>query len=171
MWSILKVIGLILFSIFLLAILIHKRRISNRKKEISDWKIGDLVTFYNKVWVTSEVGVMSATLVGWDLEYVFIQVNNLVASVEFNRIKSNKSAIWRRHYNSCETVMGTKPSFTPFVNPKGITNAKNKTGSSYNGKAIESLNETECEIYLKECLANEDYETATLIRKQLEKLR
>jgi uncharacterized protein YqgQ len=47
----------------------------------------------------------------------------------------------------------------------------NEQGSMINGKRIEFLTETECQIYLKECLDREDYEKAELIRKQMEKYR
>ncbi len=38
-----------------------------------------------------------------------------------------------------------------------------------NGKDISSMNETECQAYLKQALEEEDYELAEKIRKQLEK--
>ena len=42
-------------------------------------------------------------------------------------------------------------------------------GGKTNGKDISSMNETECQAYLKQALEEEDYELAEKIRKQLEK--
>jgi hypothetical protein len=42
-------------------------------------------------------------------------------------------------------------------------------GGKTNGKDVSSMNETECQAYLRQALEEEDYELAEKIRKQLEK--
>ena len=44
-------------------------------------------------------------------------------------------------------------------------------GRIYNGKPIDVMSEIECEVYLKKALEEEDYDTAELIRKRMEKFR
>ena len=46
-----------------------------------------------------------------------------------------------------------------------------ESDETIHGKHIGELTETECQVYLKECLENEWYEKANMIKKQMEKFR
>ena len=45
------------------------------------------------------------------------------------------------------------------------------TNNSIDGKSIELLTETECQVYLKQCIETEDYEKAELIKERLKNFR
>lgn len=159
--SIITVSGL---SIFAFLKLMQVLSIKSRKKEFKDWELDDTV-YLNKSGETDKY-----VLRGWSTEaiYVLIHESNSVLKVEWSDFKFNKSAIWRRNYDSCKSDMnGKAPNFyrglkeTPSVN----------MDKTINGKQICLLTEIECQIYLKQCLDEEDYETAELIKKQMEKFR
>jgi hypothetical protein len=172
MWSVLLIIGSVIVGIFLLILIVGTLHYNLRKKEVSDWQVGDIIILNRDAWIYG-LKITSATLTGWNEDYIFIQNGTYIHKVSFSEVRMNKSAVWRRHYLSCEKYMGSKPSFNPSVKISHSKNTSTTISSSgmYNGKTIELLNEIECEIFLKECIANEDYETATLIRKRLEKFR
>jgi hypothetical protein len=68
--------------------------------------------------------------------------------------------------------MGIEPQFDrDAVSSMASSNGRINGSRIIDGKSIELLTEIECQIYLKECLKDEDYETAELIKKQLEKYR
>jgi hypothetical protein len=137
------------------------------KRFISDWKVDDVLTIEGKD--------KYATLRGWTRTFVIVVFDgaDCMNRIEMKEVKNNKSAYWRKMYNDCEKTMGTKPKF----NDKGViyyTNPSKKNGKTENvidGKNIDLLTETECQVYLKLCLESEDYETAELIKKQMEKYR
>jgi hypothetical protein len=60
--------------------------------------------------------------------------------------------------------MGVEPGFKSEL-------GESKSGGKIDGKPIELLNEIECEVYLKAAIDDQDYETAELIRKRMEKFR
>jgi protein-arginine kinase activator protein McsA len=78
----------------------------------------------------------------------------------------NKSATWRKNYEEAKKVMGCDPGFSG-----GVGESNNSIGRIYNGKPIDVMSEIECEVYLKKALEEEDYDTAELIRKRMEKFR
>ena len=61
--------------------------------------------------------------------------------------------------------MGKDPGFAP-----GLGAQKNISGS-IDGKSIDLLSETECQVYLKKAIETENYELAEKIKKQMEKYR
>jgi len=130
---------------------------SSRKKETSDWQVGDLLC------ISGEDDYV--TLVGWSNESFYIDLKNVVHKIGWRKLKYNKSAVWRRNHKSCEEYMGTQPGFKPALKNEVSTKSK------INDKPIELLTETECQIYLKKALEEENYELADAIRKQMEKYR
>lgn len=135
------------------------------KKEISDWQLGDVIVL--KKNITRNIDNNEFILEGWNINNFFVDDKKGVHCIDYEYLNYNKSALWRRHYKSCELFMGKSPSFDPRVT---INNKKGNI-TIIHGKSIESLTETECQIYLNECLKNEDYETAELIKKQMGKYR
>jgi hypothetical protein len=130
----------------------------NRKKETSDWQVGDLILIIGQDELIK--------LLGWAEDGFYIEHDSAVHKLDWDRFKYNKSAIWRRNHKSCEDYMnGSKPGFTP-----GLKDTVS-TSSKIDGKPIELLSEVECQIYLKKALESENYELAEAIRKQMEKYR
>lgn len=112
-----------------------------------------------------------AVLLGWNFKSAIVryeEIPNRIFEIDISDIKNNKSAYWRRLKTSCKDTMGQEPNFTANVS---LDTKKEKGNPITGGKPIELLTEIECQIYLKECLKLEDYETAELIRKQMEKYR
>lgn len=62
--------------------------------------------------------------------------------------------------------MGCNPNFSHIVG-----GGSSVDGKKYNGKLIDTMNEIECEVYLKKALEEENYTIADLIRKRMEKFR
>lgn len=163
MYIFLGIVGGILFLVLFLKIM--SRRVN--KAFISDWKVGDVLIIKG----TDKY----ATLKGWTVDFVIAVYDgaDYFRRIEMREVKHNKSAYWRKMYKDCEQTMGTKPNF----NDKGMIYYHNpskkngKTGNVIDGKNIDLLSETECQVYLKLCLESEDYETAELIKKQMEKYR
>jgi hypothetical protein len=46
----------------------------------------------------------------------------------------------------------------------------NSNTETFNGKSIESLNETECRVYLDKAISEENYELAEKLQKRLDEL-
>jgi hypothetical protein len=137
-----------------------------RKRFVSSWQVGDVIFLKKKVELDNN-SLKQLKIVGWNLHNVFVEFSDNIYVIYYDLIDYNKSDIWRKHYKDCEKTMGQKPSFNPVI--KLVY--KNKQGSKIDGKPIELMTEIECQIYLKQCLEKEDYETAELIRKQMEKYR
>jgi protein-arginine kinase activator protein McsA len=64
-----------------------------------------------------------------------------------------------------ESVMKTEPGFKPGLQPNSAKS------TVCDGKVIELMSEIECQVYLKQALESEDFETAAKIREQLNKYR
>jgi hypothetical protein len=151
---ILSIVGFILCGVLTIMWVAKK----NRRKETSDWQVGDLII------VNGEDDLIK--LLGWSEEGFYIEGDNGVHKLEWVRFKYNKSAIWRRNHKSCEDYMnGAKPGFTPALNNEV------SQSSTIDGKPIDLLSEVECQIYLKKALESENYELAEAIKKQMEKYR
>ena len=155
------------FSIGLIIKMIRK---DLRKRKVKDWQLEDVLIIkeYEKYGV----------LKGWSLKSIVVEFdgNNYFTELNMNEIKLNKSAYWRKLHNECKKTMGAdkQPKFSPKVGLfyRNIENKKQgKNSNQIHEKPIETLTETECQIYLKECLQNEEYELAELIKKQMEKYR
>ena len=142
------IIGGVLISIWF--------QVKNRKKETSDWQVGDMIAIYGE-------NDLYAVL-GWSDEAFYIQDKNDVRKIQWDRFNFNKSAIWRRNYKNCGDYMnGVKPGFNAVIKPSSEI--------EIDGKAVELLTEIECQIYLKKALDSENYELAESIKKQMEKYR
>ena len=143
-----------------------------RKQRSKGWKPGD-VLILDQVYTSLELyretkkGNGKPVLAGWNRHNVFINVGDLTYTEMWSAIKANKSDIWRKHYESCKSYMGVKPNFSPVVN----SNITEGSSDMIDGQPISTLNETMCQIYLKQALESENYELAELLKKQLEKFR
>jgi hypothetical protein len=102
---------------------------------------------------------------GWTLDNVYFDVDGITHKFDMDTVGHNKSAIWRRNYNECKSVMKTDPGFKPGLQPKS------DKSTVCDGKVIELMSEIECQVYLKQAIESEDFETATKIREQLKKFR
>ena len=127
------------------------------KKEVKDWEVGD------SVYLRKEDKLFK--LLGWTLNHVYVQVDGITHKIDMDNVGHNKSAIWRRNYNECKSVMKTEPGFKPGLQPNSAKS------TVCDGKVIELMSEIECQVYLKQALESEDFETASKIREQLNKYR
>jgi hypothetical protein len=141
-----------------------------RKRKLKDWQIDDVLIIKDKQ--------KYAILTGWTLKSVVVMFdgNDYFTELNITEVKLNKSAYWRKLHKDCKETMGEgkDPKFKSTVglfyrNTEDKRQSKN--ANQIHGKPIETLTETECQIYLKECLQNEEYELAELIKKQMEKYR
>jgi hypothetical protein len=62
--------------------------------------------------------------------------------------------------------MGINPGFSGCIDDESET-----IGKKVDGKPVDLMNEIECEVYLKKAIENEDFDTAELIKKRMEKFR
>jgi hypothetical protein len=151
----------------LLGIILYKfYKKQKRKRMVSSWQIGDFIRFKEKLTLKGK-SIEYSEIIGWNLDNVFIEFSDNTYAIQYDLIECNQSYNWRKHYEDCEKIMGEKPLFNPLVNIA----SDDKKHSKIDDKPIELLTETECQIYLKQCLEKEDYETAELIKKQMEKYR
>jgi hypothetical protein len=140
----------------------------NRRARCKNWKVGDKLSLCrgNYKDILERKKKEFAILKGWDLENLYIDCgDNMVYQVNWSVMNFNKSAIWRQNYEEAKKVMGCDPAFS------GGVGESNSTGRVYEGKPIDTMNEIECEVYLKKALDAEDYETADLIKSRMEKFR
>ena len=141
----------------------------NRKARCKDWKVGDKLSLnrgdhYN---VLQKSNKEFAILEGWDLNNLYINCGTkMTYQVNWSVMNFNKSASWRQNYEEAKKVMGCEPGFTG-----GVSESSKSTGKKVEGKPIDLMNEIECEVYLKKALEEEEYDTAELIKKRMEKFR
>ena len=141
----------------------------NRKSKCKNWKIGDKLSLnrgdhYN---ILQKSNKEFAILEGWDLNNLYINCGNkMTYQVNWSVMNFNKSATWRQNYDKAKKVMGVNPGFNG-----GIGDESETTGKKVDGKPVDLMNEIECEVYLKQAIENEDYDTAELIKKRMEKFR
>jgi hypothetical protein len=152
---------------FIVLILLIRKSVRNaRKRKTSTWQVGD------RIILTTGEGVI---LRGWTLDFIYISEQHspkTTVKLKINRLEYNKSAYWRNNFDECQKTMGVEPQFIRDAVPSMASSNARRNGSKIiDGKEIELLTEIECQIYLKECLKDEDYETAELIKKQMEKYR
>jgi hypothetical protein len=166
------VLGIILGIILLLVAMIGvggSIQDKNRRAKCKNWKVGDKLYLregkhYN---VLKNKNKQYAILKGWDLENLYIDCgDNNTYQVNWSVMNFNKSATWRKNYEEAKKVMGCDPAFSGDVG-----DSSESTGRIYDGKPIDLMNEIECEVYLKKALSEEDYDTAELIKKRMEKFR
>jgi hypothetical protein len=165
------VLGIILGTILLIVAMIGvggSIQEKNRKKRCQSWKIGDKLALckgrHNDILSTKRKEY--AILKGWDLDHLYIDCgDDMVYQVNWSVMNFNKSDNWRRNYENAKKVMGCDPAFS------GGVGDSNPIGRIYEGKPIDLMTEIECEVYLKKALDDEDYDTAELIKKRMEKFR
>lgn len=168
----LAVFGLIILGILILSIGSYFLKLKSRRNEYKDWEINDSLILND--WTYSSLlkknGKQYAKLRGWSENDLYINVgDDSVYKVDWNVLKVNKSALWRRNVKECEMAMGKKPAFSDKIEDGGVSSID--TGDKVDGKSIILLTEVECEAYLKKAIDNEDYDLAEKIRKQMEKYR
>ena len=141
----------------------------NRRRRSKNFKIGDKLVLSSGRHrrICEEKRKDFAILKGWDLEHLYIDCGDgMVYQVNWSVMNFNKSAIWRKNYEDAKNFMGCDPAFSEHVG-----DSSSVTNRIYQGKPIDSMNEIECEVYLKKALEEEDYETADMIRQRMEKFR
>ena len=141
----------------------------NRRSRCKNWKIGDKLAVNGIQYknILKEKRKDYAILKGWDLDNLYIDCgDNMVYQVDWSTLNFNKSAIWRENYENAKKVMGCDPGFSG-----GVPDECSSTNRIYDGKPIDLMTEIECEVYLKKALEEEDYDTAELIKKRMEKFR
>jgi hypothetical protein len=167
-----EVLGIILGIILAIVVLIgvySSVQNKNRKARCKNWKVGDKLSLIRGDYhrILEQNSKEFATLEGWDLNNLYISCgNNMTYQVNWSVMNFNKSATWRKNYEDAKKVMGCEPGFTG-----GVSEGSKSTGKKVDGKPIDLMNEIECEVYLKQSLENEDYDTAELIKKRMEKFR
>lgn len=166
------VLGIILGSILLILAMIGvggSIQEKSRRRRCKSWKIGDKLALckgkHNDILNNKRKEF--AILKGWDLDNLYIDCgDDMVYQVNWSVMNFNKSATWRKNYEEAKKVMGCDPAFSG-----GVGDSSESTGRIYDGKPIDLMNEIECEVYLKKALDEEDYDTAELIKKRMEKFR
>lgn len=141
----------------------------NRRNKSKNFKIGDKLVLSSGRHrrICEEKRKDFAILKGWDLSNLYIDCGDgMVYQVDWSVMDYNKSAIWRKNYEDAKNFMGCDPAFTGHVD-----DGSSSINRIYQGKSIDSMNEIECEVYLKKALEEEDYETADMIRQRQEKFR
>jgi hypothetical protein len=169
MTILLIVLGIIV-GFFLVSFSIHLINLKIRRKEFKDWKVGDLLilkTNSTEHYQITKEGKSMAKVLGWTEDHLYLEIDNSTRQCSWDCFSDNKSAIWRRNYDNCKLAMGVDPGFNSAVRDS----SSSLSGKKVEGKAIELLSEVECEVYLKKAIENEDYDTAELIRKRMEKFR
>ena len=141
----------------------------NRRAKCKNWKVGDKLSLFrgNYKDILERKKKSFATLKGWDIKNLYIDCgDDMIYQVDWSVMNFNKSATWRKNYDEAKKVMGCDPGFSNSVGEESES-----TGKTYSGKPIDLMNEIECEVYLKKALDEEDYDTAELIKKRMEKFR
>jgi hypothetical protein len=160
-----QIFSIILIATVVFVFLIRKSVRNARKRKMSTWQVGDIII------LTTGEGILR----GWTLDFIYISKQDspkTTKKLKINRLEYNKSAYWRNNFDECQKTMGVEPQFNrDAVASMASSNGRRNGSKIIDGKSIELLTEIECQIYLKECLKDEDYETAELIKKQLEKYR
>ena len=167
-----EILGIIVGVILLILMIV---RISgsiqdkNRKARCKNWKVGDKLSLNRGDYyrILEQNSKDFATLEGWDLDNLYICCgSNMTYQVNWSVLAFNKSATWRKNYDEAKKVMGCEPGFTG-----GVSESSKSTGKKVDGKPVDLMTEIECEVYLKKALDAEDYDTAELIKKRMEKFR
>ena len=148
--------GLILGS-FLLSLGIYQWVKERTKKKVDGWLVGDKIKMFGYVRMFD--------LLGWSKDSFYIDKDGETIKYRLDEIEINHSAEWRKSYKECKTFMGKEPGFD------STTGDRKSSVKVVNGRTINSLYETECLIYLKQCLDDEDFETAELIKQRMDELK
>jgi hypothetical protein len=161
-------VGVAIIIAFVTYVLHSSKKVVEKTK---DWKVGDMLILhpsFNKKLIESNQ--MYGELRGWDERYVYVRIGDSCSQYDYDEITHNKSLTWRQNYDDCEKFMGgQKPAFSRNIKQEEFGNGG--SDEKIHGKNISELTETECQVYLKECIENEWYEKANMIKKQMEKYR
>jgi hypothetical protein len=167
------VLGIILGVILLVLIIIGASvsiKNNNRKKKCKNWKVGDkliLSRYGDYSSILKQHRKEFAILKGWSLTDLYIDCGDgSVYKVDWEVLRDNKSDLWRQNYEEAKKVMGINPGFSGCIGDESET-----IGKKVDGKPVDLMNEIECEVYLKKAIENEDFDTAELIKKRMEKFR
>ena len=166
MTTLLIIVG-ILFGALLIGFLFHTIQLNSRKSEFKDWIVGDKLILKTSSVEYTKIQKLNQSLgnvVGWNVDNIYLKIGDTTHKCEWSCFDSNKSALWRRNYDECKKYMGVDPGFNAEL---GESNSKAKI----RGKTIELLSEVECEVYLMIAIDEEDYDTAELIKRRMEKFR
>jgi hypothetical protein len=163
-------IGAGIITAFVVYVLRSSKKIADKTK---NWKVGDLLILkssFNAKLI--EANQMYGELRAWDESYVYIRIGSNLTQYGYDVVVHNKSLTWRENYDSCEKFMkGQKPDFDKHIQQEEFNDGDGTTDEKIHGKHISELTETECQVYLKECIENEWYEKAEMIKKQMEKYK
>jgi hypothetical protein len=168
-------IGLYIFlgliGIFVLNFIFGVLKNRSRNFKCSTWKVDDKLILnigneYNRK--LSKNNRAYAILKGWSLSHLYIDCGDgYISKTGWSVLDLNKSDYWRKNYEEAKKVMGCEPKFTYAIDD----DSSSIVGKEYGGKPIETMNEIECNVYLKKALEDEEYNVAELIRKRLETFR
>jgi hypothetical protein len=170
MTTLLIILGII-GGIIVLSFISHLVKLQSRKSEFKDWKVGDLLILKStsdEFYEIKKEGKSMVRVLGWTQYNLYLEIDGSTRQCSWDCFKDNKSAVWRRNYENCKSTMGVEPGFEPSVTDSSSTSF---SGQKIDGKPIETMSETECQVYLKKAIEEEDYRTAELIRKRLENFR
>jgi hypothetical protein len=163
----LLIIVSVLFGAVLVGFLYHTVQLNSRKSEFKDWIVGDKLILKTNSSMYAAMQKLNQDLVdvvGWNENNIYLKIGDNTHQCEWSCFDANKSAIWRRNYEECKQSMGVEPGFNANL-------IESKSGGKIHGKPIELLTEVECEVFLKISIEEEDYDTAELIKKRMEKFR
>jgi len=151
------IISGLIFGSFLFGLGVYQWFKERGNKKTDGWLVGDKIKMFGNF--------RTFDLLGWSKDYFYIDKDGETIKYRLSDIQVNQSAEWRKSYNECKSVMGKEPLFD------SNTGERKKNVKVINGRTIDSLSETECLIYLKRCIEDEDFETAELIKQRMEELK
>lgn len=165
------IVGTII-SVILLGLYISYRK---DKKEMASWEIGDQIILYSSSKEYKELenaGRKYAILLGWTITHVFLDLgDNACTKCEHKIVGRNKSAHWRKNFDEAKGFMNKEPKFSRNLQGENSISLSSQKNDFLDGKVLELLNETECEVYLKKAIDEENYQMAEKIRRRMEKFR
>lgn len=171
MTTVLIIVG-VLFGTVLVRFLSHTIQMNSRKSEFKDWIVGDKIVLKSNIidyaeiqkFYNPQINQNLGNVVSWDEYNIYLKIGNTVHKCEWSWFELNKSALWRRNYDECKKYVGVDPRFNSELDE---SNSRIKI----RGNTIELLNEVECEVFFKISIDEEDYDTAELIKRRMEKFR
>ncbi len=160
------IVLVIIFLIVLRSYLVDKMR----KAEFADWQIDDVIEFWN----SNDLIKVKA----WSTDVMVYHEKDRVRTVKWSNFHRNKSAYWRRLNKECKQAMKTDKDVVnvevTILNSKGNNSKSSSYSSSHpllDGKAVELLTETECQVYLNLALQEEEFELAEAIKNRMVNFR
>ncbi len=160
------IVLVIIFLIVLRSYLVDKMR----KAEFADWQIDDVIEFWN----SNDLIKVKA----WSTDVMVYHEKDRVYTVKWSSFHRNRSAYWRRLNKECKQAMKTDKDVVDvevtILNSKGNNSKSSSYSSSHpllDGKAVELLTETECQVYLNLALQEEEFELAEAIKNRMVNFR